>query len=81
MKRIDASEFEKRCRSLLDGLGPDGIVITKRGKPIARLVPVESGCADLIGSMKGKIGVKGDVFSAGLKWDDGRRLRRGPWTR
>jgi len=70
MKRsVDAREFEARCLSLLRRLDPDGIVITKHGKPVARLIPIESGCANLIGSMKGKIGVKGNVFSTGTRWD------------
>jgi prevent-host-death family protein len=69
VKRIDASKFKEQCLSLLDHLDPDGIVITKHGKPVARLIPIESGCADLIGSMKGKVKVTGDVFSTGIKWD------------
>jgi len=66
---LNASEFKEQCLSLLDHLDPDGIVITKHGKPVARLIPIESGCADLIGSMKGKIKVTGDIFSTGIKWD------------
>lgn len=31
--------------------------------------PVDSGCAELIGSMKGKIQVKGDILSTGARWD------------
>ena len=63
MKRIEASKFQQQCPALLDHLDPDGIVITKHGKPVARLVPIDSGCADLIGSMKGKVKVTGDIFS------------------
>lgn len=47
---------------MLDHLGPDGIVITRRGKPVARLNPIESGCAEPIKSMKGK--VKGLAISS-----------------
>jgi prevent-host-death family protein len=69
MVQISASKFKEQCLSLLDHLDPDGIVVTKHGKPIARLIPAESGCAALIGSMKGKVKVTGDVFSTGLKWN------------
>ena len=69
MESLNASKFKEQCLSLLDHLDPGGIVITKHGKPVARLIPIESGCAELIGSMKGKIGVRGDVFSTGKKWD------------
>jgi prevent-host-death family protein len=63
VERLNVSKFKEQCLSLLDHLDPDGIVITKHGKPVARLIPIESSCADLIGSMKGKIKVIGDILS------------------
>jgi antitoxin (DNA-binding transcriptional repressor) of toxin-antitoxin stability system len=69
MKQMNASLFKEKCLSILDNLDPEGIVVTKRGKPVARVLPAECGCADLIGSMKGKLKVKGDIFSTGLKWN------------
>jgi prevent-host-death family protein len=66
---LTASKFKEQCLSLLDHLDPDGIVITKHGKPVARLIPIESGCPELIGSVKGKVRATGDVFSTGIKWD------------
>ena len=68
MVEMNASKFKEQCLSLLDNLGPEGIVITKHGKPVARLIPEGSGCASLIGSMKGKIRVKGDIESTGAEW-------------
>ena len=49
MRRISASKFKEQCLSLLDDLGAEGIVITKRGKPVAKVIPMGSGCAALIG--------------------------------
>ena len=69
MRRISASEFKEQCLSLLDNLGAEGIVITKRGKAVAKVIPVGSGCAALIGSMKGKLKIKGDLLSTGLPWN------------
>jgi prevent-host-death family protein len=66
---IDASEFKAKCLSILDHLESDGIVITKHGKPVAKLIPMRSSSADLIGSFKGKIRIKGNLLSTGLKWD------------
>lgn len=66
---ISASKFKEQCLSLLDHLGPDGVVVTKHGKAVALLTPIDSGCAALIGSMKGKVQVAGDVFSTGSKWN------------
>jgi antitoxin (DNA-binding transcriptional repressor) of toxin-antitoxin stability system len=69
MIRVNASKFKEQCLAILDNLGPEGIVITRHGKPVARLIPESSNCADLIGSMAGKIKIVGDVMSTGLSWD------------
>ncbi len=69
MKRINASRFKEQCLAILDNLDPEGVVITKHGKAVARLIPENSNCADLIGSMAGKIKIAGDIMSTGLSWD------------
>src|SRR5437016_14440887 len=66
-KTISASEFKAKCLKILDELGAEGIIIEKRGKPIAKVIPV--GPADnskLIGSMRGMIKVKGTTSSTEL---------------
>lgn len=69
MKTIGAAKFKEHCLALLDQLGPDGLVITKHGKPVAKLIPFERQSASMIGVLKGKIEVRGDVFSTGVSWD------------
>jgi prevent-host-death family protein len=69
MQQINASKFKEQCLSLLDDLSAEGIVITKRGKPVAKVIPIASGCAALIGSMKGKLTIKGDLLSTGIRWN------------
>jgi len=64
-----AAQFKQRCLALLDNVDPDGIVITKHGKPVARLVPFHQHLADLIGSMKDKIRIKKDILTTGEVWD------------
>ena len=54
---------------MLDQVDPEGIVITKHGKPVAKLVPIHTDTAKLIGSFKGKIKIKGKILSTGLEWD------------
>ncbi len=43
MKTISASSFKARCLAILDEVAATGeeLVITKRGKPVARVVSVE----------------------------------------
>ena len=51
IQTIDAAEFSECCLELLDGLDPGGLLITKDGKPIAKLVPYGRMDAELIGSL------------------------------
>lgn len=50
-------------RAILDRLGPEGIVITKHGKPVAKLIPIQTESAALIGNLAGKIRVRGDLLT------------------
>jgi len=69
MRSLNVSEFRQQLLSLLEHLPPDGILITKRGKPVARLLPAHKPKKDWIGSLRGKIQINGDLLSTGLKWD------------
>ena len=69
MKTVPAAQFKARCLSLLDRVTPEGIVITKHGKPVAKLVPVAAEPASLIGSLKGKLTIKGDILSTKVQWN------------
>ena len=71
MKEIDAAEFKELCPTLLEELGTDGLIVTKHGEPVARVIPYRAQEADLIGSLRHKITVKGDLFSTGLRWEPG----------
>jgi prevent-host-death family protein len=68
VKKIAAAKFKEQCLSVLDHLDPDGVVVTKHGKPVARILPAERASADLIGTLRGRISIKGDVQSTGLTW-------------
>ncbi len=69
MKTVPAAKFKEQCLALLDRVDPDGILITKHGKPVAKLVPVHTDNAKLIGSFKDKIKIKGNILTTGAKWD------------
>ncbi len=69
MRQIPAAKFKEQCLALLEQVDPDGIVITKRGKPVAKLIPIGADSASLIGSLRGKVRIKGDILSTGLRWD------------
>ena len=69
MKTIGAAKFKEQCLALLDRLEPEGLIVTKHGKPVARVIPYDRQCADLIGSLQSKIKIRGDIFTTGLRWD------------
>lgn len=69
MKTIAAAKFKEQCLAILDNVGPEGIIITKRGKPVARLMPARQSNGDLIGIMKGEIEILGDISSTGVRWE------------
>lgn len=68
VKTIPAARFREQCLALLDRVGPEGIVITKHGRPVAKLIPLGGDSASLIGSLKGKLKIKGNVLSTGVRW-------------
>jgi len=76
-KTIPAGAFKARCLAIMDEVQAkrQAVVITKRGKPVAKLVPVEQEKDDIFGFMKGKgkIEIKGDIISPALtpeEWGD-----------
>ena len=69
MKSIGAAKFKEQCLALLDTLDGDGLVVTKRGKPVARVLPYKQSEADLIGSLRHKVTVRGDIYTTGIRWD------------
>ena len=65
MKKIAAGSFKTHCLAILDEVQAkrETIVITKRGKPVAKLSPIEKQADDIYGFMKGKIKIVGDIVS------------------
>lgn len=72
MIQIGAGEFKAKCLKLMDLTEQkhETIIITKRGVPIAKLVPYTDTSPSLFGFMKQSIKVKGDIInSIEEKWD------------
>lgn len=71
IQKIAAGAFKAQCLGLLDEVQQKRkeIVITKRGKPVARLVPVDDEQPVIFGRMKGTVRILGDIFSTGEQWE------------
>lgn len=68
-KTMGAARFKEQCLALIDSLDDEGITITKHGRPVARLVRIETQSAELIGSLATKLVIKGDLLTTGVKWN------------
>ena len=68
MKHVPAAKFKETCLALLDQVDPEGIVITKHGRPVAKLIPFATDSSSLIGALAGKVRIKGDIMSTGASW-------------
>jgi prevent-host-death family protein len=66
---LGVADFKARCLELLDGVGTRGdeIIITKRGKPIATVLPIRRD-APLKGLFAGQIKIVGDIVN--VDWTD-----------
>lgn len=65
MKRIPAGAFKARCLAVIKDVHATGepVVVTKRGKPIVKVVAAEKEAASLPGCMTGKVKILGDIES------------------
>jgi prevent-host-death family protein len=75
MKKMAAGAFKVHCLAVMDEVQSkrQSVLITKRGKPVAKLVPVNDEKDDIYGFLKGKGKVLGDVVSPALtpeEWGD-----------
>ena len=63
MKQMRAGAFNAKCLIALNDVQATGepVVVTKRGKPIVKIFPVESDKNDLFGFMAGKFNIVGDI--------------------
>jgi prevent-host-death family protein len=75
MKKMAAGVFKVHCLAVMDEVQSkrESVLITKRGKPVAKLVPVEKEKDDIFGFFKGKIEINGDIVSPAFgadEWDE-----------
>ena len=71
-KKIPAGEFKAKCLQLMDEVQSDRVplIITKRGKPVAKLVPVDDEQPRLFGKLRGTVVIQGELIEpTGERWD------------
>ena len=72
MKTVGAGEFKAHCLAILDAvaLEHEVFVVTKRGRPVARVAPVAKAEFDLRQALRGSIVKETDLVSpTGASWE------------
>ena len=70
--QISAAEFKATCLELMDEVERTGtsVVVTKRGRAVARLAPVRVQIRSAFGLMKGRIVIRGNIVDPiDVAWD------------
>jgi prevent-host-death family protein len=71
-RHVAAADFKANCLRLMDEVARQRrpIIITKRGKPVAKLVPVDEEPIDLFGYVAGSAKICGDIIGPieDLEW-------------
>jgi len=77
MKQMRASIFKARCLSVMDDIQATGepIIVTKRGKPVVKVVPADTEKDEIFGFMSGKCRIVGDIESPVVPTEDWKITR------
>jgi prevent-host-death family protein len=64
-KTITAGAFKTKCLAVIEEVHSkcEPVIITKRGKPVAKLIPINSRPDDIFGFMRGKTKITGDIIT------------------
>jgi prevent-host-death family protein len=62
---MQASAFKTRCLSVMNDVQATGepVIVTKRGKPVVKVIPAEPEKGDILGFMAGEFEIVGDIES------------------
>ncbi len=77
MKTMAAGEFKAKCLKVMDRVQKtrEPVVITKRGKPVVKLIPAEKRTDDIFGCLKGIMKITGDIESPVVPLEDWEALK------
>jgi len=65
MKQMRASAFKAQCLKVMNDVQATGepVIVTKRGKPVVKVIPIEPEKNDIFGFMAGEFEIVGDIES------------------
>ena len=77
MKKMAAGSFKVHCLSVMDEVQAkkETVVITKHGKPVAKLVPAEQETDDIYGFLTGKGSITGNIVDPAISAEEWGELK------
>jgi prevent-host-death family protein len=77
MRTMPAGQFKARCLRVMEEVRStrEPVVITKKGRPVAKLVPTDEPAEDIFGCMQGEVEIVGDIVSSPVPLEDWDALR------
>lgn len=73
MRTMPAAQFKAQCLAVMDNVAQSGypVIITKHGKPVAKLIPATTSDADIFGALAGVARIAGDIETTAPAYDWG----------
>jgi prevent-host-death family protein len=77
MRKMAAGSFKIHCLAVMDEVKAkrETVLITKHGKPVAKLVPADKNTDDIYNFLAGKGTITGDVVSPALSEENWGELK------
>lgn len=84
MRTVPAGQFKAKCLAILDEVSATGepVLITKRGKPVARVTSLEEGTGSrktILGRLKRLGTIHGDIVASDFADEQWERIANEPW--
>lgn len=78
MKTMPAGAFKARCLEVMDRVRAtrEPVLITKKGRPVAKLVPADESGSDVFGCLAGTLEIVGDIESAVASRTEWKTIKR-----
>jgi prevent-host-death family protein len=77
MKTVPAGEFKARCLRIMEEVRTKRVtvLITKKGRPVAKLVPADADADEVFGRLQGVVEILGDIESPVAAPEEWQALR------
>ena len=77
MRKMAAGSFKIHCLAVMDEVQAkrETVMITKHGRPVAKLVPADKNTDDIYNFLQGKGDIVGDIVSPAISDDDWGELK------